>query len=103
MSSNVENLYDNEIRVIEDLVNRVPELSAAKNALLAKAEYKRGKRYLRRDRPTAARRAFKKAIEAGVEENRVYPLLLLTYLPLRTSTSFEALERATMAVRRVID
>lgn len=101
LTSNIDELYENDLRIIDDVVDRFPELEPHRESMIARAEYKRGKHYLRLNRRLAAREAFKEAIQSGMDDGRVYPLLLLTYIPWNSKPSFELLERTEMTVRRL--
>lgn len=101
MSSDVENMYQNEKRVILDLVETFDELSQYRSEALARADYKRGKRYLRTNRREKARQALWKSIDDELGDRRAYLLLALTYLPLPTGRSLATLERVQSKIRRV--
>jgi glycosyltransferase involved in cell wall biosynthesis len=101
VSSDINNMYHNEKQVITDVTETFDELSEYRSEAFARADYKLGKRHLKANQATKARQALKKSIHAGAEDNRVYLLLILAYLPLPPGRSLAILERIQARIRRL--
>jgi glycosyltransferase involved in cell wall biosynthesis len=93
MSSDLELMYETELTVIDDLVDRLPDLAAHRAALERKAQYKYGKRLLRAGDHRGARHELRQAVVAGERDPRALALLAIAYVPAGHARLLELLER----------
>lgn len=93
MSSDADRMYEAELRVLESLFERYPELARHETALRRKATYKYGKRLLRHGDRAAGRAALWQAIHQGSRDPRTLALFAVSLLPVDSRRSLWHLER----------
>ncbi|WP_435076800.1 glycosyltransferase family 2 protein [Halococcus sp. AFM35] len=92
LSSDLELMYETELRVIANLADRLPAVAAHRDALERKAQYKYGKRLLRAGNHRNARRELRRAVAAGERDPRALALLVLAHAPTGHARLLELLE-----------
>jgi glycosyltransferase involved in cell wall biosynthesis len=93
LSSDLELMYETELRVIANLADRLPDVAAHRDALERKAQYKYGKRLLRVGDYEKARRELRRAVADGERDPRALALLALAHAPAGHTRLLGLLER----------